>query len=75
MLHRVLDLDRFVGMTKTMENGRETWNLECKEFLQIKVAEDGRKRISTYKLQLVGVQGIHGTRDALNEQRIKVFQV
>jgi len=56
MLHRVLDLDRSVGMTKTMENGRETWNLECKEFLQIKVAEDSRKRISTYKLQLVGVQ-------------------
>jgi hypothetical protein len=56
-----------------MKNGHETWNLECQEFLKIKVAEESSKRISIYKLQLVGVQGVHGTRDALNEQRITLF--
>ena len=62
MLHKVLDLDRSFGVTKTMENGHETWNLECQDFLQIKVAEESRNRISIYKLQLVGVQGVHGAR-------------
>ena len=56
-----------------MENGHETWNFECQEFLQIKVAEESCKRISIYKLKLVGVQGVHGTRDAMNERRITLF--
>jgi len=63
-------LDKFFGMTKTMENGHETWKLECQEFLQLKVTEESRNRISIYKIQLVGVRG---TRDALKEQRITVF--
>jgi hypothetical protein len=53
-----------------MENGHKTWNLECHEFLRIKVTEDSQKRIGIYKLQLVGV---HWTRNAMNEQRITLF--
>jgi hypothetical protein len=56
-----------------MENGHETWNLECQEFLQISVPEDSCKRISINKLQLLGVRGVHGTRDTTNEQRIILF--
>jgi hypothetical protein len=73
MLHRVLDFYRSFVVILTMENGHETSNLECHEFLQIKVTEDSHKRISIHNLQSVGVQGEYGKRNALNEQRITLF--
>jgi len=55
---RVLDLDRSFGMTYTMKNGYEVWNLECEESLYIRSLKTDAKETGKCKLDLEKVQEV-----------------